>query len=730
MKKPKHPLAAIRFPKRGQRDLAGAAPVIVEGPHASVERAYLRASIDTAHIPTDAAPEAPLIVPVVFATDTPVRRWDWANDTYFDEVLGMEPAQIDFSRINAGGPVLDSHNTHASVTSQLGVVVAGSARIENGQCVAQLRISSRPGLADFRQDIRDGVVQNISVGYDVLRFVAEVNPRDNSVPVYRATSWQPNEISFVSVPADTASGVRSADEKPAANNLFNISLNMKNYRTQRNAGGAGEGGGGGNTGTGTTTTTTTTGTDSGTGTTTTSTGATGAGTGNTAGTSESGAGVGTDAVAAERQRGVQIRQMVRTMGLGSAVADTLVTEGVSIDVARARAIDMFAGQDPNRARSGAGATTDASANDARAEAYRRDAVAHVLSRSGAGRVLTPEERTGARSFGHMNLMRLAEDCLERAGVPAATLRSMSSRQLANMALGFSSGRGGAQTTSDFPLLLQNAVNRTLVAAYEQAPQTFRQWATSGTLNDFRPTTRVKMSGLVGKFEKIEEGGEYTVASLKETGETIRLAKYGKKVPITWEAIVNDDLSVFNRLPTAIGQKAAQLQSDLVYGLLNSNPTMSDGERLFSAAHKNLAATGDALNILSFDAAMQAFSTQTGEEGDQLNLTPAFLLVGPKMNLAAKQFLTGGYMPVKQSDRNIFADLVQVVVDARITDKSWTLTAAPGVVDTIEYAFLSGEPELFTEDYWDVDTDTYVNKARTVFGTAALDWRGMYRNPGQ
>lgn len=715
MKKNTIQASRLRFPKSGRRDFAGAAPAIIEGPHASIERGYIRASIDTASIPADA--EAPLRVKVVFATATPVRRWDYENDTYFDEVLGMESTQVRLDRLNAGGPVLDSHNTRASVTSQLGVVVAGTARIENGECVAELLISPRPSLADFRADVRAGIITNISVGYDVFAFTAELNPRSNDVPVYRATSWEPNEISFVSVPADTASGVRGADSKPAPNNLFNITLMPQARSGQRNHVGGTEN------------------TDTGSGAGTTDAGENGgqrsAAPVNTTAPVNTPAPVDTaGAVAAERTRGVSIRGVVRSMGLPDTLADALVNEGVTLDVARARAIDSFAALDPSAQRGGSQRTTDASANNAREEAYQRDAVSSLLARSGAGRVLSAEQRAGAASFGNMTLLRLAEDCLVRAGVPASEIRAMSTRQLAQRALGFAGQRGGAMTISDFPLLLQQAINRTLVAAYEQAPQTFRQWASPGTLNDFRPTTRVHMSGLVGKFEKIEEGGEYTVASLKETGETIRLSKYGKKVPISWESIINDDLSVFNRLPTAIGQKAAQLQSDLVYGLLMSNPVMSDTNRLFSAAHGNLSATGDALTILSMDAAMQAFRTQTGPEGDVLNLTPAFLIAGPKMELQAKQFLTNGYVPVKQSDRNIFSDLVQPVIDSRITDKSWHLAAAPGMVDTIEYAFLSGEPELFTEEYWDTNTDSYINKARTVFGTAALDWRGMYRNPGQ
>ena len=62
-------------------------------------------------------------VEVVFATETPVRRrryegWDRVVD--FDEVLTISKSAIDFTRLNAGAPVLDSHSRY-STRSQVGV---------------------------------------------------------------------------------------------------------------------------------------------------------------------------------------------------------------------------------------------------------------------------------------------------------------------------------------------------------------------------------------------------------------------------------------------------------------------------------------------------------------------------------------------------------------------------------------------------------------------------------
>ena len=41
-----------------------------------------------------------------------------------------------------------------------------------------------------------------------------------------------------------------------------------------------------------------------------------------------------------------------------------------------------------------------------------------------------------------------------------------------------------------------------------------------------------------------------------------------------------------------GNSIAQLESDVVWGIITANPAMADGNALFHTTHKNLAGTGD------------------------------------------------------------------------------------------------------------------------------------------
>ncbi|MGH2343494.1 prohead protease/major capsid protein fusion protein (plasmid) [Segnochrobactraceae bacterium EtOH-i3] len=143
-------------------------------------------------------------VEAVIATATPVRRRDPAGP--FDEVLVISPSAVRLDRLNAGAPVLDSHAAW-SLADQIGAVIPGSARIENGQVVARLALTARPERAGIVADIRAGIIKNVSAGYRVIATEQEDVP--GGVPVVRVTDWEAMEISFVTVPADPNSRTRA-----------------------------------------------------------------------------------------------------------------------------------------------------------------------------------------------------------------------------------------------------------------------------------------------------------------------------------------------------------------------------------------------------------------------------------------------------------------------------------------------------------------------------------------
>lgn len=247
--------------------------------------------------------------------------------------------------------------------------------------------------------------------------------------------------------------------------------------------------------------------------------------------------------------------------------------------------------------------------------------------------------------------------------------------------------------------------------------------------DFREVTRVAL-GDISALEKVSEHGEYKYGSLGEEGAPIKVAKFGKIIAITWESIVNDDLAALTRIPQALGAAAAQTESDVVWDLLLGNPNFVDGTAVFHAAHGNLAGSAGAINTTTLAAARAAMRKQKSKAGHYLNLGPQYLVVGPDKELEAFQFTSSQYVPAKNADINDSRNTsLQVIVDARITGNQWYLYAAPGMVDTFEYAYLEGEQGVFTETREGFEVDGMEIKARLVFGAAWIDYRGAYKNAG-
>uniref|UniRef100_UPI0031DD3BF6 HK97 family phage prohead protease n=1 Tax=Paracidovorax wautersii TaxID=1177982 RepID=UPI0031DD3BF6 len=155
--------------------------------------------------------EAENSIEVVWTEGARVRRYDWYNDTPYEEELAVTPDAVDMTRFDAGTvQVLNNHMVYGDVSAILGVATRGW--IEGGQGRAVLRLSQRPEVAGLIADIRSGIIRSISFGYSVQRYeITRAQDRTDGVnmPLYRATRWTPQEISFVTVPADPGASTRA-----------------------------------------------------------------------------------------------------------------------------------------------------------------------------------------------------------------------------------------------------------------------------------------------------------------------------------------------------------------------------------------------------------------------------------------------------------------------------------------------------------------------------------------
>lgn len=630
---------------------------------------------------------------LTWTTGAKGRRWSWDVGSYMEE-LEVSDKAVRLERLNNGAPLLNAHSSY-ELGDVLGVVER--AWIEGGEGKALVRFSQREEADAIFRDVKDGILRNISVGYAVHRYEV-TDEEDDKVPTYRATDWEPMELSLVPIGFDDGAKVRSA-KTPAEYQGQRFPTIFETREAEEPAE---------------------------------QTAAVATTQEETAMTPEEQRAaedlIRREAQDAERKRCMTIRQMAKKVGIADDFVEDLIERGVTASDASAAMIDKLAErQQAAQGESRNSQPTQATgAVDQTVLAAKRSAMqSALLHRCDPSTKLDD----AAREFRGMRLIDMARESVEMVG---GSVRGMTQQEVARAALGCDRQAvraAGMHSTSDFPLLLGSTVNRTLRAAYELAPQTWRPLGRQTTVPDFRAVTRAAL-GDISALEKVNEHGEYKYGSLGEDGAPLKVVKFGKIIAITWEAIVNDDLGAMTRIPQALGAAAAQTESDVVWSLLLDNPNFVDGTPVFHADHGNLAGSNGAISTATLAAARAAMRKQKSKAGHFLNIGPEYLVVGPDKELEAYQFTSSQYVPAKNADINDSRNAaLTVIVDARITGNQWYLYAAPGVVDTFEYAYLEGEQGVFTETREGFEVDGMEIKARLVFGAAWIDYRGAYKNAG-
>jgi phage major head subunit gpT-like protein len=288
----------------------------------------------------------------------------------------------------------------------------------------------------------------------------------------------------------------------------------------------------------------------------------------------------------------------------------------------------------------------------------------------------------------------------------------------------------AHSTSDFPLLLADAANKSLLTQYQAAAPTYRQIAARKSFADFKAHKFLRV-GDFPDFEEIAEGGPARYGTLSENQETVTAKELGTAITIGRRVLVNDDLSALADFSSLIATRAAAKEESLVYALLASDgPTMTDGASMFSTASTrgNKASAGAAISSTSIGAAVAALRKMTGLDGLPLNIQPRFLVVGPDKELQARQVLAT-INPTEAENVNPWSSVLTLVVSTHVSGNRWFVAADPGQVPCLVYGYVQGMegPQIHTEI--DFDTRGVRVRAGLDFGCGVIDWRGWHLNTG-
>lgn len=154
------------------------------------------------------------------SSETPYLRQSWWDDPWI-EVLGHKKGECDLSRFDGGaGVLLANHDRYTAVgdTPLASIGAIEAARLTGGQLEVDIAISRREALADLRQDIADGLVRNVSIGYLINERVLTRQGKDGEADEYRVTNWMPFEVSLVDIPADASVGLGRSLDAPDPKN--------------------------------------------------------------------------------------------------------------------------------------------------------------------------------------------------------------------------------------------------------------------------------------------------------------------------------------------------------------------------------------------------------------------------------------------------------------------------------------------------------------------------------
>lgn len=408
----------------------------------------------------------------------------------------------------------------------------------------------------------------------------------------------------------------------------------------------------------------------------------------------------------------EIRSMARVAGLDQAWIDGQIDGAATVEAARAAAFAELTRRGGVTIRTDAPITVGTDHSDP--SAVRRsmsDALAARLCPS----LVKPEGR--AREFmGHRALDMVGELAMARG----QRFNRFDQNALMERAI-------GAHSTGDFPLLLADAGNKILLAQYAAANPTYRQWAARRGFTDFKPHKFLRV-GDFPSFKNLAESGAVNYGTMSENREQVSAAEFATGIILGRRALVNDDLSALSDFSSMIAIRTAADENRLVYGLLTTNPALSDGKAMFHADHANKAATGSAITVESVGKAVAALRKQKSLDGIPLNLTPRFLVVGPDKELEGRQVLAS-ITPTKAGDSNPWAGLMELVVDANITGNGWHVMADPTLCPTVVYGYVAGSegPQIKTET--DFDTQAVKVRAGLDFGYGVIDFRGAHFNAG-
>jgi hypothetical protein len=275
--------------------------------------------------------------------------------------------------------------------------------------------------------------------------------------------------------------------------------------------------------------------------------------------------------------------------------------------------------------------------------------------------------------------------------------------------------GGAETISDFQNLFATVLDRQLLAKYKIQTPVWRSYVKTGTQRDFRAQNILGIFGLQGGLSKVPELGEYKAGKLVDGKVANTVSKYGRVFPISWEAIVNDDLGAFSDVADRLANAALRTEYRAAVNLFvgSGGPLSALFGAAVTAFDGGIVTNLGTLPLTSDNlfATTVAMANQNDIDGEPIMVDGWVLVVPPAKQKAAMEAVSPAALiavgvnnaALRQTGANVTAQLnIDIVVnpylpiiDTTTGNTAWYLFAKLSSGAAMQINFLQGHeaPEL-------------------------------------
>jgi hypothetical protein len=659
-------------------------------------------------------------VEAVISTDKPVEMYRWRG---FSAYRVFEILRVDGVELPDQVPLLESH-ARWSLDTVLGSIRGLVADDEAGQIRGTLHFAEGDDAAERAWNkVRQGHLTDLSAGYRILseervepNTSATVKGREykaESVPVMVATRWQLKEGSLVAIGADSEAKVREheADQNnindegrvaPVPNNEERNQMPdditpVEEVREQAHDDQAAPP-------------------------------ATPSETPNSAPEAERTA---PDADTIRREERERVRQIHKLAGedTPASLVERCINDGLTVEQAGLLILrnERQTADDPVVPMVNRGEVSRAD--------QVRGLTAAVFDIGGMDLANMPgTEQDRERAADQIGSLRVRNfmDLMERAiTLEGGSVSGMSDREIISR----------ASTTSALSAVFTNSMNAHAVQAMELAALT-TGWCGAKEVRDFKSNQLISLN-VTESLQKVRRGGTAVAVGLDDENPAVQLARYGGRIIIDEQDIINDALGLLTELPQELLVEAMQIEADLVYSIILENGNWIDGTALFHSDHDNYGTTSTALAKSTLQAGVGALRAQR-RNNKPLNIPPRWLIVPAALEFTAKELLksttnTGGTTTVPSYNALGYSGIDPVIEDR--LGASGVMDPRTGSVRTggAAYWMLAGARKTIVRAYrrgtgrrpqvrtyplsngqWGMGIDVHHD-----VGAAAADYRTMY-----